>query len=214
MRCFFAGTGRHTHTAGDDNDNDSEPPFGMASDRAVSEEMLLEMRRRNAQAAIQALRSLQEGKGSAPSHLPAISRPVAKRQAILADERKKHRARPGSIGGRAETPSEVREAAARERDEREKERGWMKVKGKPKTSMHIPPTAKRKQSHRSRPYAQQSLEVDTASQEDEGAGGGSRQADMDKGEEAEVAMRLLDLQAEGRYTEVSLKRVRWSLHTK
>ncbi len=191
-------SGRVSNIHDEDPDNDSEVRFGFATDKVVSEEMLLEMRRRNAQAAIRALRELQRGEGDsgAAPRLPTIALPKLRRRTGDAVERKVRR-RPGSIR-RAETPSEVREAAARERLERERERGWMK--GRPKPGASATHEAKQKTRHHK-------LHDEEDSEADSHTRGPTDYADSDRNQEAELSMALLDLQAEGRYTEVSLKRV-------
>lgn len=139
----------------------------------------------------EAMRTLREG---GPSRLPAISRGQMPHRRAVEGE-KKARRRPGSIGARAETPTEVREAAARESEERlrakEKERAWDKARRPPKGR------GGKRIARGERGQAAGLLS----------AVAGGEEADEDRREEAEVALRMLDLHAEARQTEMSLQRI-------
>lgn len=94
--------------------DDDDDIFGFAS-RGVSEEALLEMRRKNAEMARRAMLELQGG--NAAVRLPAIyahSKSMAaaqKRRTKLSTAGVAQRARRGPKGSRAETPTEIRDAA-------------------------------------------------------------------------------------------------------
>jgi len=137
------------------------------------------------------MRVLREG---GPPKLPAIGRGQMPRRRGGGLEggggEKKARRRPGSIARRAETPTEVREAAAKESEERQarqaKERGWDRARGR----------AKPRRGGQQRLDGGKGLQVNVE----------DANANADRREESEMALRLLDLQAEAHKAEMDLNK--------